>query len=67
MNNTTTTTRGTTLETTVETVAEFRRSVVVVVAWMDEALAGLADDDRVEVVRESAGFMGRFVRSVTAV
>ncbi len=63
----TTTTQGTTLETSVETVAEFRRSVGLVVAWMEEALDGLADDDRVEVVRENAGFFGRFVRSVTAV
>lgn len=64
---TTTTSQGTTLETSVETVAEFRRSVVLVVAWMEDALDGLGDDDRVEVVRENAGFLGRFVRSVTAV
>jgi hypothetical protein len=63
----TTTSQGTTLETSVETVAEFRRSVVLVVAWMRDALDGLADDDRVEVVRENAGPFGRFVRSVTAV
>ena len=63
---TTTTSQGTTLETSVETVAEFRRSVGLVVAWMEEALDGLGDDDCVEVVRESAGFLGRFVRSVAA-
>lgn len=65
--NSTTTSQGTTLETSVETVAEFRRSVGLVVAWMEEALAGLGDDDLVEVVRENAGFFGRFVRSVSAV
>jgi len=63
---TTTTTQGTTLETSVQTVAEFRRSVGLVVAWMEDALDGLNDDDLVEVVRENAGFFGRFVRSVTA-
>lgn len=63
---TTTTTQGTTLETSVQTVAEFRRSVGLVVAWMEDALDGLNDDDLVEVVRENAGFLGRFVRSVTA-
>lgn len=67
MTSTTTTSQGTSLETSVETVAEFRRSVGVVVGWMQEALDGLGDDDRVEVVRENAGFLGRFVRSVAAV
>ena len=72
MNNTTntfteTTSRGTRLETSVETVAKFRSSVGVEPAWMRGELAGLADDDLVEVVRENAGFLGRFVRSVVAV
>ena len=67
MTETTTTTQGTTLETTVQTVEAFRRSVVLVVQWMDEALEGLADDAEVRVVREHAGFLGTFVRSVEAV
>lgn len=61
------TTQGTTLETTVQTVEAFLRTQVVVPQWMHEALEGLADDAEVRVVREHAGFLGTFVRSVEAV
>lgn len=66
MENTTTTSQGTTLETVVETLETFKRSQVVFPLWMEEATAGLADSDLVEVTRENAGFFGRFVRSVNA-
>jgi hypothetical protein len=52
------------MTTTVETVAEFRRSQVIVVEWMENALAGLADTDLVSVTRNDCGFMGRFVMHV---
>ena len=58
------TARGTEIVTTVETVAEFRRSQVIVVEWMEKALAGLADTDLVSVTREHAGFIGTFCHSV---
>jgi len=58
------TSQGTEMTTTVETVAEFRRSQVIVVEWMENALAGLADTDLVSVTRNDCGFMGRFVMRV---
>ena len=65
-NTTATTSRGTELVTTTETVSQLRRSQVIFPDWMENACAGLGDDDLVVVVREHAGFIGTFVRSISA-
>lgn len=46
-----------------ETLARFRSQQVIFVQWMQEATAGLADTDLVEVTRQSTPF-GSFVIDV---
>jgi hypothetical protein len=49
--------------TKTETLAHFRSQQVIFVQWMQEATAGLADTDLVEVTRKSTPF-GSFVLDV---
>jgi len=60
-------TNGTVVTEEIMSVSKFLESLIVELPWIQEKLVGLADNDKVNVIKQHAGMFGVYLLDVKAV